>query len=104
MRKTYIVTLSSEERADLEKLANSGRTSARRQIHARILLKADTSTAGPGWLDAQISEALEISVASVARVRKRFVEEGLEAASTDGLRASLHAVFSMASRRPTCWL
>lgn len=80
MRKTYIVTLSSEERADLEKLANSGRTSARRQIHARILLKADTSTAGPGWLDARISEALEISVASVARVRKRFVEEGLEAA------------------------
>lgn len=80
MRKTYVVTLTSEERACLEKLANSGRTSARRQIHARILLKADTGAAGPGWLDPQISEALEISGASVARVRKRFVEEGLDAA------------------------
>jgi transposase len=80
MHKTYIVDLTAEERASLEKVAKSGRTSARKQIHARILLKADTSTTGSGWSDEQIAEALDVSVSSVARVRKRLVEEGLDAA------------------------
>jgi transposase len=80
VHKTYVVDLTAEERASLEKVVNSGRTSARKQIHARILLKADTSVGGPGWPDEQIAEALEVSVSSVARVRKRLVEEGLEAA------------------------
>lgn len=80
VHKTYIVDLTAEERASLEKVANSGRTSARKQIHARILLKADTSVTGSGWSDEQIADALDVSVSSVARVRKRLVEEGLEAA------------------------
>jgi transposase len=61
----------------LEKLISTGRTSSKRQIQARILLKADTSAAGPGWSDEQIGEALEISISTVARVRKRSVEQGL---------------------------
>lgn len=77
MRKSYVVVLSPEERDRLEKLISTGRTSSKRQIHARILLKADTSAAGPGWSDEQIGEALEISVSTVARVRKRSVEQGL---------------------------
>lgn len=80
MHKTYIVDLTVEERTSLEKLVSVGRTSARRQIHARILLKADTSLTGSSWSDEQIAEALDVSVSSVARVRKRLVEEGLEAA------------------------
>lgn len=79
MRKSYIVALSPEERDRLEKLISTGRTSSKRQIQARILLKADTSAAGPGWSDEQISEALEISISTVARVRKRSVEQGLAA-------------------------
>jgi len=79
MRKSYIVTLSPEERERLEKLISTGRTSSKRQVRARILLKADTSAAGPSWSDEQISEALEISVSTVARVRKRSVEQGLGA-------------------------
>lgn len=79
MRKSYVVVLSPEERERLEKLISTGRTSSKRQIRARILLKADTSTAGPGWSDEQISEALEISVSTVARVRKHSVEQGLAA-------------------------
>lgn len=79
MRKSYIIDLSSEERDRLEKLISTGRTSSKRQIQARILLKADTSAAGPGWSDEQISEALEISISTVARVRKRSVEQGLAA-------------------------
>lgn len=79
MRKSYVVVLSPEERERLEKLISTGRTSSKRQIQARILLKADTSAAGPGWSDEQIGEALEISVSTVARVRKRSVEQGLAA-------------------------
>jgi transposase len=77
MRKSYVVVLSPEERDRLEKLISTGRTSSKRQIRARILLKADASEAGPAWSDEQIGEALEISVSTVARVRKRSVEQGL---------------------------
>lgn len=79
MQKSYVVTLSPDERASLEKLISTGRTSAKRQTHGRILLKADSALAGPGWTDEQICTALDVSLATVARVRKRFVEEGLEA-------------------------
>lgn len=85
MRKSYVVVLSPEERDRLEKLISTGRTSSKRQIHARILLKADTSEAGPAWPDEQIGEALEISVSTVARVRKRSVEQGLAAVLDRGV-------------------
>lgn len=85
MRKSYVVVLSPEERARLEKLTSTGRTSSKRQIWARILLKADVSEAGPGWLDEQISEALEVSLSTVARVRKRSVEQGLTAILDPGV-------------------
>jgi transposase len=49
-------------------------------LHARILLKADTDSAAPAWSDEAIGEALQVHSATVARVRQRFVEEGLEAA------------------------
>lgn len=78
MRKLYVVTLSPEERSGLEKLVSTGRASAKRQIHSRILLKADTSPAGPGWTDEQICTALEVSRPTVERVRKRFVEGELD--------------------------
>jgi len=79
MGKTYVVTLSPEERVHLEKLVSTGRTSAKRQTHGRILLKADTSEGGPGWSDEQICAALDVSRSTVERVRKRFVEQGMEA-------------------------
>ncbi len=85
MRKSYVVVLSLEERDRLEKLISTGRTSSKRQIHARILLKADTSEAGPAWPDEQIGEALEISVSTVARVRRRSVEQGLAAVLDRGV-------------------
>jgi transposase len=36
---------------------------------------------GEGWSDARIAEALEVGTATVERVRKRFVTQGLEAAA-----------------------
>lgn len=80
MRKIYVVTLTSEERATLLELISSGKAAARKLSHARILLKADSSEGSPDWNDATISQALDVGTATVERVRKRFVEESLEAA------------------------
>lgn len=76
--KKYIVRLSKEEREILTKLINSGRGPARMFTRARILLKADQSDKGPGWSDEKISEALEVTVQTIERVRKQLVEEGFD--------------------------
>lgn len=80
MKKKYIVTLMEEERRMLQEMLSRGKAAARKLMHARILLKADAAVGGPGWNDEAIAEALEVGRATVERVRKEFVEEGLEAA------------------------
>src|SRR6476469_9835904 len=78
--KKYKVTLTSEERQHLLDLIAAGKKSAKKLAHARILLKADAAAGGPAWPDARIAEAAEVSIATVERVRQRFVEQGFEAA------------------------
>jgi len=78
--KRYKVTLDAEERQALHELIAAGRAAARKLTHARILLKADAAPDGPGGADDRIAEAVEVSIATVERVRRRFVEHGLEAA------------------------
>ena len=78
--KKYKVTLTSEERYQLRDLIAAGRAAASKLAHARILLKADAADGGPAWADERIADALEVSTDTVARVRQRFVEQGLEAA------------------------
>jgi hypothetical protein len=82
VRKTgkYKVTLTDEERTELEGLISAGRAAARRLCRARILLKADAGPGGPAWDDGRISEAMEVGRATVERVRKQFVEHGMEVA------------------------
>jgi transposase len=80
MTKKYIVTLNAEERSTLGALISKGKAPARKLLHARILLKADCSAGGPGWPDQAISEALDVSLATILRVRQLLVEEGLDAA------------------------
>ena len=80
--KKYVVTLSDEEREQLNAMIRKGRHPARQLLKARILLKADASDAGEGWSDSQIASALETSVDTVARTRQRLVEEGLDGALT----------------------
>ena len=82
MGKKYVVELSEEERAGLRTLIGSGTAPARTLTHARILLKATQGEAGPGWTDAAIAGALEVGLATVARVRQAYVTEGLGAALT----------------------
>jgi len=74
MAKKYVVTLKVEERGQLLALLGSGTAKARTLTHARILLKADE-----GWQDQTICKALNVSVATIERVRKQFVFEGFEA-------------------------
>ena len=80
MQKRYPVTLTATERDLLKRLIAAGTESARKLTHARILLKADEGPAGPGWTDAAIAEAVEVSQPTVARIREQYVTEGLEAA------------------------
>ena len=75
----YRVTLTAEERVGLEHLVSTGKAAARKLIHARILLLADTSP-GPIRSDDDIVTALGIGPRTVARVRQRFVTEGFLAA------------------------
>lgn len=82
MKKKYVVMLMEQERGALRALISSGKGAARKLSHARILLKADSNAGGPGWTDAAISAGVDVGTATVERVRKRFVEEGLEAALT----------------------
>ncbi len=78
--KRYVVDLTTEERETLLSKISKGRLSARANLKARILLKADTGPQGEGWTDQRICESLETSSSTVARVRETFVLKGLEAA------------------------
>jgi hypothetical protein len=80
MSKRYVVRLTSEERASLQRLVSAGKAAARKILHAHVLLQADEGPDSPGWPDTQISEALSVHPNTVAGIRERFVEQGLEAA------------------------
>ena len=74
-KKTYEVNLSQEERDYLENIISTGEEKARKLTRARILLKADE-----GWTDKKIRVALDVSLPTIARIRKRYDEEGLSRA------------------------
>jgi transposase len=80
MKKRYMVNLTETERECLKSLIAAGSASARKLMHARILLKADQSAQGPGETDDAIARAVEVSQPTVFRVRRHYVEQGLEAA------------------------
>lgn len=77
--KKYVVELNSGERAQLGAMISKGKSSARANLKARILLKADQSEESEGWLDKRICDALDTNPTMVARVREKCVTEGVEA-------------------------
>jgi transposase len=78
LKDKFVVHLTDEQRQELEKLAATGKRSAATVTRARILLKADAH--GDGWPDDRIAQALDTSAGTVARIRKKFVQQGLETA------------------------
>ncbi len=73
--KLYRVDLTQSEREELLDIARKGKTSARKVKRSLILCKVDE-----GLTDQQVSQALLVGPSTVSRVRRRFVEEGLESA------------------------
>lgn len=79
MKKRYLVTLTDEERQTLTAMIGRGKAAARKLMHARVLLKADQSEGRPRLDDGTIAREVQAGRATVERVRKHFVEEGLDA-------------------------
>ena len=78
MAKKYCVKLSAAERDHLTDLTEKRRIDRKVFQRARILPKADQAPDGPAWLDRDLSEAFDVSVRTVERLRQRLVEQGLE--------------------------
>jgi transposase len=80
MPPRYRVTLTEQERKDLEALTRCGKTGAKKFIHARALLLCNAGPDGPAWAVADVAEALGVTSRTIEHLKRRFVEEGLEAA------------------------
>ena len=80
MEKKYRIELSVEERQELKAMVSRGRAAAYRQTHARILLLSDEAQGDGVMKDGDIARSLQVGTATVERVRRRCVEEGVEAA------------------------
>ena len=80
MVKKYRVGLTVEEEEELKGLVSRGRSAAYRQTHARILLLSNENQAGGALPDREIARVLQVGTATVERVRRRCVEEGVECA------------------------
>ncbi len=80
MAKRYRVTLYEQERELLDALTKKGKGSARKYIHARALLLCDSAAERSPWKVAEVAEALGVTSRTIEHIKKRFVEEGLEAA------------------------
>jgi transposase len=74
------VRLGAEERERLEALTRNGSNSAKRIMHARLLLMADQDHPLGRYKDAQIAKALGVHVNTVARTRRKFIRQGEKAA------------------------
>lgn len=93
--KKYIVRLEAEERCRLEQLVRVGKAAAYRIRHANILLAVDESGAGPKMKDVAAAQAFNVGVRSIELLRKRLVEEGLDAAldRKKQVRPSIEKIF-----------
>lgn len=77
----YKVTLSQAERQQLEQIATRGRHSSQRMLNALILLKCDEGRHQDRKLSNQaIADVLPVSLKKIDRVKRRFVEEGMDIA------------------------
>ena len=75
--RLHPIVLDAEQRARLEAVSTTGRSSARAITRARILLKADCGPGGPGWTDTAIMAALDVSRTTISKVRREFETDGV---------------------------
>jgi len=80
MKPRYRVTLTAQEREELEALTKTAKTNAKQFAHARALLLCDAGSQGPAWSVVHTSEAMGVTPRTIEHLKKRFVEEGLAVA------------------------
>lgn len=77
--KKYHVTLTTDERQQLQAIITKRNAKSQAVKRAYILLAADENQ--PSWLkDEQIKATYRVSIRSIERLRERFVEDGFEVA------------------------
>ena len=77
----YTVTLTAEEAEQLQALVAKGKHAAAKVVNALILLNCDeTQARGRRRSSQEIAEVLQVSPRKIDRIKRRFVEEGLEVA------------------------
>lgn len=80
MQKIFVVRLSNDERTQLEVMLKGGKTSSLKLTRVRILLKADQGERQPAWTDAEIAQAVGVSIKTVFNIRRKWMEEGIAGA------------------------
>jgi len=84
MNIRHRVELDAAERPALhEILTAGGKVAVRRIRRAQVLLAVDRSSASPVLSDEQVAAALSVGTSTVYRVKRRFVELGLDAALSE---------------------
>ena len=79
--KKYKVTLTEEERLELHEITSKGSHRSQKVLNALILLNCDEGEYQKERLiNEVVSSALHVSMKKIDRVKKRFVEEGLDVA------------------------
>ena len=80
MAPRYRITLTKEERRELEIISKTGKRAAKTILHSRALLLLDTGNCGQHWTVKNVAEAVGLSTRSIEHLKQHFVEEGLERA------------------------
>lgn len=92
--KQYRVRLNTEQREEMEKLTRVGTISVRKYKRARVLLLADENSEAGCKKDDEIVRLVNTSLTTVVRIRRRFVQEGLESALNEKPRPGKPKTFS----------
>lgn len=75
----YKVTLTKEERAELEQIISKGKHNSQVSRNAYMLLNCDEGPYGDKITNKEVCRVLKVSMRMIDRIKKRFVEEGFEA-------------------------
>src|SRR5664279_378446 len=92
MAPRYKITLTRQERENLEDQTRNRKTTAVKFVHGRALLLCDAGPHGDPWKVADVAAALGITPRTVEHLKQRFVEEGIESALERRARTTPPAV------------
>lgn len=84
----FVVELTVEERCQLKKIVQADRMAAYRRRHAQMLMAADQGPEGPSMKDVDVAAAFGCTAKTAERLRRRCVEQGVDAALEHGNRGS----------------